>query len=119
VVRSEQRFAAALVDVYSAHSSIPGHLVTREFWQATRRVLEPDGLLIANLILDSALATPYSRNLLATIESVYGRCSVEVLQKWQTLANVVVICRNGEPPEPVRVFVDERNQADFDLARSR
>jgi predicted membrane-bound spermidine synthase len=119
VVRSEQRFAAALVDVYSAHSSIPGHLVTREFWQATRRVLEPDGLLIANLILDSALATPYSRNLLATIESIYGRCSVEVLQKWQTLANVVVICRNGEPPEPVRIFVDERNQADFDLARSR
>jgi spermidine synthase len=70
VIRTEERFAAMLVDVYGAHSSIPGHLVTREFWQATRRVLEPDGLLIANLILDSALATPYSRNLLATIESV-------------------------------------------------
>nr|MCU0812021.1 hypothetical protein [Thiobacillaceae bacterium] len=108
-----------LVDVYGAHSSIPGHLVTREFWQATRRVLEPDGLLIANLILDSALATPYSRNLLATIESIYGRCAVEVLQKKQVLANVVVTCRNGEPPEPARLFIDERNTADFDLARSR
>ncbi|WP_300456307.1 fused MFS/spermidine synthase [Accumulibacter sp.] len=119
VVRSEQRFAAVIVDVYGSHSSIPGHLVTREFWQATRRVLDPEGLLIANLILDSALATPYSRNLLATIESVYGRCAVDVLQKQQVLANVVVTCRNGPLPEPARLFVDERNAADFDLARSR
>ena len=119
VARTEQRFAAVLVDVYSAHSSIPGHLVTREFWQATRRVLEADGLLIANLILDSALATPYSRNLLATIQSVYGRCAVEGLQKKQVLANVVVTCRNGESPEPARLFLDELNSADFDLARSR
>ncbi|MBK7677446.1 fused MFS/spermidine synthase [Accumulibacter sp.] len=119
VIRTDERFAAMLVDVYGAHSSIPGHLVTREFWQATRRVLEPDGLLIANLILDSALATPYSRNLLATIESIYGRCAVEVLQKKQVLANVVVTCRNGGPAEPARLFIDERNTADFDLARSR
>ena len=90
-----------------------------KFWQATRRVLEPEGLLIANLILDSALATPYSRNLLATIESVYGRCAVEVLQKKQVLANAVVTCRNGPTPEPASLFVDERNSADFDLARSR
>jgi len=119
VIRSEQRFAAAIVDVYGSHSSIPGHLVTREFWLATQRVLEPEGLLIANLILDSALATPYSRNLLATIESVYGRCAVEVLQKKQVLANVVVTCRNGQPAEPASLFIDERNSADFDLARSR
>jgi len=119
VIRSEQRFAAVLVDVYGAHSSIPGHLVTREFWQATRRVLDRQGLLIANLILDSALATPYSRNLLATIESVYGRCAVEVLQKRQVLANVIVTCRNGEQPEAARLFTDEHNRADFDQARSR
>ncbi len=119
VIRTDQRFAAVIVDVYGSHSSIPGHLVTREFWQATRRVLEPDGLLIANLILDSRLATPYSRNLLATIENIYGRCAVEVLQKKQVLANVIVSCRNGEPPEPASLFVDERNSADFDLARSR
>lgn len=119
VIRSDRRFAAAIVDVYGSHASIPGHLVTREFWQSTRRVLEPDGLLIANLILDSTLATPYARNLLATIESIYGRCAVEVLQKKQILANVVVICRNGELPGPASLFVDEHNTADFDLARSR
>ncbi len=118
VARSEQRYAAVVVDVYSAHSSIPAHLVTREFWLTTQRVLESEGWLIANLILDSALATPYARNLLATIDSVYGRCAVEVLQKNQTLANVIVTCRSGTSPAPVRLFTDERNTADFDLARS-
>ena len=119
VVRSEQRFAAAIVDVYSSHNSIPGHLVTREFWQSTRRVLEPEGVMIANLILDGRLATPYARNLLATIESVYGRCAIEVLHKNQPLSNVVVTCYNSNQPQETGLYIDERNRADFDLARSR
>ena len=119
VSRSEQRFAAVIVDVYSSHSSIPGHLVTREFWQSSRRMLETDGVMIANLILDGQLATPYARNLLASIESVYGRCAVEVLHKRQALSNVVVTCRQANQPESTQIYVDERNAADFDLARSR
>lgn len=119
VVTTAQRFDAAIVDVYSSHSSIPGHLVTREFWQGSRRVLTTEGVMIANLILDGKLATPYARNLLATIESVYGRCAVEVLHKTKPLSNVIVICRNDNQPEQTNLYVDERNSADFDLARSR
>jgi predicted membrane-bound spermidine synthase len=119
VVRSERLFDAEIVDVYSSHSSIPGHLVTREFWQGTRRVLKPDGVLIANLLLDNKLATPYARNLLATLESVYGRCAVEVLHRLQPLSNVIVVCHNGNRPTVDGLYVDERNAADFDLARSR
>jgi len=93
--------------------------VTREFWQATRAILDDDGVLIANLILDSALASPYSRNLLATIEDVFGRCAVEVLQKRQYLSNVIVTCRKQPPPERAQLFIDERNRADIDFFRSR
>jgi predicted membrane-bound spermidine synthase len=119
VARTERRFAAAVIDVYSSHTAIPGHLVTREFWQSTRRVLEPDGVLIANLILDGKLATPYARNLLATIESVYGRCAIEVLHKNQPLSNVVLTCHNSNQAQTNSLYVDERNSADFDLLRSR
>jgi predicted membrane-bound spermidine synthase len=119
VVRSDQHFDAAIVDVYSSHNSIPGHLVTREFWQSTRRVLMPEGVMIANLILDGKLATPYARNLLATIESAYGRCAVEVLHKNKLLSNVVVTCHNSNQPQATNIYVDERNSADFDLLRSR
>ncbi|MBK7425118.1 MAG: fused MFS/spermidine synthase [Propionivibrio sp.] len=119
VASSERRFDAVVVDVYSAHSSIPGHLVTREFWQGTRRVLTAEGVMIANLILDSRLDTPYARNLLATIESIYGRCAVEVLHRTQPLSNVIVICHNGNRPRETSLYVDERNAVDFDRLRSR
>ncbi len=119
VATSERRFDAVVVDVYSSHTSIPSHLVTREFWEGTRRVLKPDGVLLANLILDGRLETPYARNLLDTIDSVFGRCAVDVLHKAKTLANVEVTCFASSRPGKKGIYVDEKNQADLDLARSR
>ena len=119
VATSTRRFDAVVVDVYSSHTSIPSHLVTREFWADSRRVLKADGVLLANLILDGKLETPYARNLLATIESVFGRCAVDVLHKAKNLANVEVSCFASSQPTAVGIYVDEKNRADLDLARSR
>jgi len=119
VATTERRFDAVVVDVYSSHTSIPSHLVTQEFWEGARRVLKPDGVLLANLILDGRLETPYARNMLATIDSVFGRCAVDVLHKAKTLANVEVTCFASSKPGPTRIYVDEKNRADLDLARSR
>jgi len=119
--RSGDRFDVVVVDVYSSHHNIPSHLVTREFWQDTRQVLKPNGVLLANLILDSKLQSDYARNVLATIESVYGRCAVEILHKDRPLANVEVLCRNGGAglsQQPGRIYSDEKNPADIDHARA-
>ncbi len=121
VVETNRRFDAVVVDVYSARTSIPGHLVTREFWRDTKRALKPGGVMLANLILDGKLASPYARNLLATIENAYGRCGVEVLSRAAERSNVIVMCFVGAAEasgEAVRVYVDERNLADIDSARS-
>ncbi len=118
VKATERRFDAVVVDVYTARMSIPAHLVTREFWAATRQALTPDGVMLANLILDGKLATPYARNLLATIESVYGRCGIELLHRNSPMSNVVVACRNGESPAPAGTYSDEHNRADTDVVRS-
>jgi spermidine synthase len=118
-VRStDRKFEAVVVDVFSSHTSIPGHLVTREFWQDSRRILTPQGVLLINLILDGRLETPYARNLLATIESVYGRCAVEVLHKTQPQSNVIVSCYNSGRPGRGTPYTDERNGADLDMALS-
>jgi spermidine synthase len=117
VATSERRFDAVVVDVYSSHTSIPSHLVTREFWAGIRRVMKPDGILLANLILDGKLESPYARNLLASIESVYGRCAVDVLHKGKPLANVEVSCFASSHPQPTGFYIDEKNQADLDRAR--
>ncbi|HEX6734080.1 MAG TPA: fused MFS/spermidine synthase, partial [Azonexus sp.] len=119
VATTERRFDAVVVDVYSSHTAIPGHLVTREFWAAARRVLKPDGMLLANLILDGKLETPYARNVLATIDSVFGRCAVEVLHKGKPAANVEVACFAGSQPAAASLYVDERNRVDLDRALAR
>lgn len=118
VADTARKFDALVVDVYSSRTSIPGHLVTREFWADTRRVLRPGGVMLANLILDGQLASPYARNLLATIESAYGRCAVEVLYKSAPRSNVIVSCFAVAVTEPTRIYADERNRADIDSARS-
>lgn len=119
VADTAQRYDAIVVDVFSARTSIPGHLLTREFWRDTQHALKPGGVLLVNLILDGRLHSPYARNVLATIESAYGRCAVEVLSKAKIISNVVVSCFDYPTAEPARIYVDERNQADFDSARSR
>ena len=113
------RHDAVVVDVYSALTSIPAHLVTREFWRATRDVLKPGGVLAANLILDRGLASPYARNLLATIEAEYGACAVEVLFRDRPLGNVLVTCSAAAAPQAAEPYTDERNRADMDVLRSR
>lgn len=118
---SSDRFNAVVVDVYSSHHNIPSHLVTREFWSDTRQVLRPNGVLLANLILDSKLQSDYARNVLATIESVYGRCAIEVLHKDRPLSNVEVLCQNGGASlssKPAKHYTDEKNAADIDHARA-
>ncbi len=119
--QSDKRFDAVVVDVYSSHHNIPSHLITQEFWSDTRQVLKPNGVLLANLILDSKLQSDYARNVMATIESVYGRCAVEVLHKDRPLANVEVLCQNGgsgSRNKPARIYSDEKNAADIDHALS-
>ena len=113
-----RQFDAVVVDAYSSHTSIPGHLVTQEFWRDTRRTLAPLGVLLVNVILDGRLESPYARNLLSTIESVYGRCGVEVLHKAQAQSNVIVSCYPSSHPAPSAPYTDERNRADLDMARS-
>ena len=118
---SGDRFDVVVVDVYSSHHNIPSHLVTREFWSDTRQVLRPNGVLLANLILDSKLQSDYARNVLATIESVYCRCAIEVLHKDRPLANVEVLCQNGGASlssKPAKHYTDEKNAADIDHARA-
>ncbi|THF63569.1 methyltransferase type 12 [Pseudothauera nasutitermitis] len=119
VATTRERFDVVVVDAYSALTSIPAHLVTREFWRDTRRALAPDGILFANLLLDARLATPYARNLLATIEAEYGRCAVEILFHDRSLSNVLVQCFADAPMDEAVLYSDERNQADLDVLRSR
>lgn len=118
VQTTDERFDVVVVDVFSSQLSIPRHLLTREFWREARRPLKADGALLANLVLDSRLASDYARNLLATIESEWGRCAIEVLFKDKPRSNVLVTCYRANSPGRASVYADERNRADLDATRA-
>lgn len=117
VATSARKFDVVVVDVYSSGTSIPAHLVTREFWRETHGVLRAGGVMAANLILDAKLASPYARNLLATIQAEYGACAVEVLMPRRRLSNVLVWCHASGEVELPALYSDERNRADVDVLR--
>jgi predicted membrane-bound spermidine synthase len=115
VTQTPRRFDAVVVDVYSAHASVPGHLVTAEFWRTLPRVLNDDGLVLVNLVGDSALRSAYVRNTLATIERELGRCAVEVLDRSRPVSNIGVYCQpTRQAAGPVHLYTDERNAVDLD-----
>lgn len=115
VRRTDRRFDAVVVDVYSAHAAMPAHLVTLEFWQSLMRPLHEGGVVLANLILDGQLQSAFARNLLATIDQALGRCTVEVLHRTRRISNVLVVCRpNGSAPSPVQLYTDDLNRVERD-----
>ena len=118
IARTDQRFDAIAVDVYSTLAAVPSHLVTLEFWRGLRRPLTDGGAILINLILDSRLQQPYARNLLATIELALGRCEVEVLNPGQPFSNVLVLCQPAAAvAEAPRIYTDELNRVDLDRGR--
>ncbi len=58
--------------------SIPYHLTTKEFAQEVRRVLKPDGLLMANVI-DSFKVGLFMPSYIRTLEEVFGKGNVHLL----------------------------------------
>jgi spermidine synthase len=58
--------------------SIPYHLTTREFAQELKRVLKPDGLLMANVI-DSFKVGLFMPSYIRTLEEVFGKGNVHLL----------------------------------------
>ncbi len=47
---ADEQFDVILIDAFDGAANVPPHLVTREFFEAVRRVLQPDGLMVYNFI---------------------------------------------------------------------
>lgn len=119
VLSTNEWFDAIVIDTYSSPNSMPAHLVTLEFWQTLRKPLTPDGVVLANLIFDSRLESAYARNVLNTVEQVFGRCSVNVLHKSQAFSNTMVVCFNSSQRGSALVYTDEKSRADMDFATQK
>lgn len=69
---ARERFDLIFGDAYRGQQNVPSHMITREFFELTRRRLDDDGIFMMNLI--SAINGPMSRlfaSVSATLREVY------------------------------------------------
>ena len=107
---------AILADAYNRTDQISDHLVTREFFQATRNALKNDGLLYVNIITrpdDGNLR--YETRVDRTIRSVYAHCrqnaAGDAERPW---SNSVYRCRRSTIDGDSVIYSDMRVSAEID-----
>lgn len=65
--KSEEKFDMIILDAFNS-SSIPGHLLTKEFLEQVREILDRKGVIVANILSDNSLFN----SILKTYRKVFG-----------------------------------------------
>jgi len=117
--RSKDFFDFIVVDAYFSRSNIPENLTTTEFFENLRKHIKPDGIMIANLIINPYLADKYSKKMDNTIRKSFKSCYTHALISNKTSStNVLYICTNEEKYKTnvtTLHYTDSNNQPTIDF----
>jgi predicted membrane-bound spermidine synthase len=111
---TEKKYKIILIDVYSDSKAIPAHLVTREFMQAVKSHLQPEGYALLNIIANPTFKDDYSRRLDNTIRAAFGSCTVAPIEYKNSATNIIYVCSNETSPKDQVVYVDNLNNSTTD-----
>ncbi len=115
--KTEERFDVIISDVYSNQATIPPALLSIEYFQGIAQHLNPQGLMIANIIAAPLFGDDYSRTVFNTIHYVFPYCANVPLSWNQPLSNVIYICPNTSKKNAL--YSDDLNTATTDFFKSR
>lgn len=104
-------------DVYSHQTTIPPSLLTVEYFQSIANHLNPDGILVMNLISSALFRDDYARIVFNTIHAVFPYCSVMPVSWRSPLSNVLYIC--PKMPTDRIVYRDDLTTATLDFLNSQ
>lgn len=119
-----QRFDLVFLDAFSGDLQVPDALTTREFFADLKAATKPGGMFAGNFILSPSYADSYTRNIDATLRSVFPYLHRQVLGMDQptwlhddTYANIIYYATNTNQL-PGRVYTDNKNPVAFDRPAS-
>ncbi len=113
-----KQYPVIVIDAYTSQISIPAHLGTVEFHRDVLKTLPADGVAIYNLVFDPLLRSQFAQSSLASIQSVFGACAINVLSYKEPKANVIVVCSAKSAKMSRQSYFDERNNVSFDLFKA-
>lgn len=115
--QSRESFDVIISDVYSHQATIPPALLSMEYFQAIEQHLNPNGLLIANIIANPLFRDEYSMIVHHTIHAVFPYCAVVPLGLEQPLVNMMYVCPKKKAKKTI--YRDDLNTATTDYFKSR
>ncbi len=114
--QNRQLFDVIISDVYSHQSTIPASLLTVEYFEDIAKHLNPDGMMVANIIANRGFQDDYSKQVFNTIHAVFPYCMLVPLGFETPMSNVIYICSNTA--EKKVVYRDDRNTVTTDFYKS-
>lgn len=118
LMHTNKKFDAVISDVYSSHYTIPFHLLTKEYFENIRNVLNPDGVAVFNIIANPTLRDNYSRRVDNTIRTVFKNCMSLPLPYNNGPANIIYICTR-EPNVDKTIYTDNQNKSMIDIFNNK
>lgn len=115
--QTTHQFDVIFSDAYSHHATVPATLLSVEYFQSLANHLNPQGLLIVNIIADPFFRDKYAGVVFNTIHAVFPYCAVVPIDWQYPLTNLMYVCPNVAKAEVV--YRDNLNTATLDFFNSR
>lgn len=118
LIDTKKTYDLIFLDAFSSKSSIPSHLVTKEFFLLLRRKLKTGGRLLVNVIINPEYKSLYSQRFHTTLISTFPFCvSSSNTKNKEDLANVIYSC--DKKTKILEVYTDDNNKNEFDFWNMR
>ncbi len=118
---TDKKYDMIFLDAYQGYYTMPEQLVTREFFQQIKDALRPEGVLVANMVINPNFHDEFSVRLDNTFRSVFPHYSRHIMSNFngwisdpRYYTNVMHIYHNRANPDAGTVYTDNRNTAFID-----
>ena len=112
--KNNSLYDVVVSDVYSHKTTIPTHLITKEYFELVSNNLSKNGIAIFNIIINPFLKDIFSSKIDRTIRSAFSFCSTTTMDYSSRISNVIYLCIPGKSNRTSNVYTDDNNQAILD-----
>lgn len=114
---TSQKYKVIISDVFSSKTTIPAHLVTKQYFDLVAQHLLPDGIAMFNIIANPRLIDPYSQKIDNTLRATFTNCMTIPIDYAANSSNLLYVCNNNSKPKATAIYTDDLNSVTVDIAK--
>lgn len=114
-VAPSESLDVVISDAYRNQNSIPGYLLTKEYFEHLHRILRPGGIAVFNWIITPTLEDTFSKRVDNTVSAVFPNCMKIPVTYIERMTNVVYFCRKTPYENEKTVYTDNLNPVMLDF----